>query len=341
MSQAQAERDVETLQRKGMACVCVDAMGGDEPPSVVLAGVELALDADPDLHVVIVGDEDVVVPFATAHQRCDSRVTTQSIGMDEHPVEAIRKKRDSSIVVGCGLVREGKAGGFFSAGSTGACMAAATLKIGRIAGIDRPALTTVLPGVKPTVLLDLGATPDCKPENIVQFAHMGCAYANVTLGCENPRVGLLNIGSEDAKGSLEAHGRFDALKESLPGFCGNAEGTDLFAGTFDVIVTDGFTGNIALKTVEATAKYLLAEVKAAAMSSLAGKVGGALLKPALRGVKAKLSGDEFGGAVLLGVSGVVVIGHGATSAEAVKNGTLVTADAIRRGLVEQIAQRCE
>lgn len=330
----------QQVQHSGPTCVVVDAVGGDEPPEVVLAGIEAALAADEELRVIACGPAEVVEPFAAAHERCEARACSQVIEMAEHPVEAVRTKRDSSIVVGCRLVREGKAQGFFSAGSTGACMSAATLVVGRIPGIDRPALTTALPGARPTVFLDMGANADCKPHNLVQFAHMGCAYAKVVLGVESPRVGLLNIGSEDTKGSIEAQARFAALKEQVAAFAGNAEGGDLTAGTFDVIVTDGFTGNVALKTMEGTAKFLLGQVKQAATSSLTSKIGGALLKPALGSLKTRLSGDEYGGAILLGVKGVVVIGHGATSADAVKNGTLAVARAVRGQLVERIAELC-
>ncbi len=320
--------------------ICVDAVGGDEPPEVVLEGVARALAQDAALKVLLTGPAEVAEPFARAHERCEAVACTQVIAMDEHPVEAVRKKRDSSIVVGCRLVKEGRAQGFFSAGSTGACMSAATLVVGRIPGIDRPALTTALPGAKPTVFLDMGANADCKPLNLVQFAHMGCAYARSVLGVEAPTVGLLNIGSEDTKGSMEAQARFAALHEQVPAFKGNAEGGDLYSGAFDVIVTDGFTGNVALKTMEGTAKFLLRRLKDAMMSSLSGKLAGAVLRSKLSGLKQEMSGDEYGGAVLLGVRGVIVIGHGATSPEAVKNGTLVAAGAARDGLVERIAELC-
>jgi glycerol-3-phosphate acyltransferase PlsX len=317
--------------------ICVDALGGDEPPQVVLEGVAKALDQDPDLSVIVVGTDDVVTPFAREHERCEAQVCTQSIAMDEHPLQAIRTKRDSSIVVGSKLVASGKAQGFFSAGSTGACMAAATLVIGRIAGIDRPALTVVLPGKTPTVLLDVGANADCKPVNIVQYGHMGCAYARIVLDNDHPRLGLLNIGSEDTKGSMEAQARFAALRESVPEFVGNAEGTDLFGDAFDVIVTDGFTGNVALKTLEGTAKFIMSSVKEQVVSSVSGKIGGALLSGKLHELKTRLSGDQFGGAVLLGVKGVVVIGHGATSPLAVSQGTLVAARTAREDLTGKIA----
>ncbi len=317
--------------------VCVDALGGDEPPAVVLEGVALALESDPDFSVIVVGTDDVVTPFAASHERCEAVACTQSISMEEHPLQAIRTKRDSSIVVGSKLVKSGRAQGFFSAGSTGACMAAATLLIGRIPGIDRPALTLALPGKTPTVLLDVGANADCKPLNIVQYGHMGCAYARIVVGVDDPRLGLLNIGSEDTKGSMEAQERFAALRDSVPEFVGNAEGTDILGDSFDVIVTDGFTGNVALKTLEGTARFLMSEVKRAAMASAKGKIGGALLSGQLGDLKQRLSGEMYGGAVLLGVNGVVVIGHGATSPRAVCQGTLVSANAARQDLVGRIS----
>ena len=322
-------------------CVCVDAAGGDRPVSCVLEGVAAALDADADLSVIVTGPADEIEPFAAAHAgRCEAVACSEVIGMGEHPAEAVRSKRDSSIVVGCKLVKQGRAQGFFSAGSTGAVMTAATMGIGRIRGIARPALTAVMPGVKPTVFLDLGANADCKPEYLVQFAHMGSAYARIALGVDKPAVGLLNIGSEDTKGSTFAQECFAALKEQVGNFAGNAEPSDLFSGRFDVLVADGFTGNVALKTLEATAKFILGEVKAAVKSSPIKMAAGAVLKSSLLDVKAELSGDEFGGAVLLGVNGTVVIGHGATSPEAVKNGIACVARAARGGLVQQVEALC-
>jgi phosphate acyltransferase len=321
-------------------CVCVDAAGGDRPVSCVLEGVALALQADENLEVVVTGPEQEVVPFAQAHERCRACATTQVIGMDEHPVQAVRSKPDSSIVVGCKLVRQGEADGFFSAGSTGAVMTAAVLGIGRIKGIDRPALTAVLPGPKPTVFLDLGANADCKVENLVQFAQMGVAYAGIALGLENPTAALLNNGSEDTKGSMFAQECHARLMQQVPQFAGNAEGTDLLAGHFDVIVTDGFTGNTVLKSIEGMSKFLLGTIVGAAKADAALAPALGAFKPVLAQAKDALSGDKYGGAILLGVKGVVAIGHGATSPEAVMNGTLCVAQAARAGLVAKIAANC-
>ena len=330
----------EDMKDAALTCVCVDAAGGDRPVSCVLEGVALALEADENLKVVLTGPSDEIVPFAEAHERCEARPTTQVIAMEEHPVQAVRSKSDSSIVVGCKLVREGVADGFFSAGSTGAVMTAAVLGIGRIKGIDRPALTAVLPGPKPTVFLDLGANADCKAENLVQFAQMGLAYARIVLDVDEPRVALLNNGSEETKGSMFAQECHARLKETVPQFAGNAEGNDLLAGAFDVIVTDGFTGNTVLKGLEGMSKFLMGTIMGAAKADPALAAAAGALKPVFGKAKDALSGDKYGGAILLGVKGVVAIGHGATSPQAVMNGTLCVAQAARAQLVDKIAQSC-
>ena len=292
-------------------------MGGDKEPQVVLDGIAEALAADGDLAVLVAGPEDLVVPFCAHHDRAKALVCTEAIAMDEHPADAVRSKKDSTIVRGCAAVRSGEAQGFFSAGSTGAIFAAATLGVGRIKGIKRPAM---------------------RADALVQFAGMGRAYAHVVLGVENPRVGLLSNGSEETKGSELALSYHKALAEAGEWFAGNAEGTDLLAGTFDVIVTDGFTGNVALKSLEGTAKYILHEVKRMTEESKRAAVGALMLKPALKELARGLSGDELGGAILLGLKAPVLIGHGDTSVDAVKNGTLATASAVRAQLVDKVAQ---
>ena len=323
-----------------MTTICVDAMGGDREPEVVLEGIDAALAADHDLSVLVAGPDELVTPFCASHDRARALVCTEAIAMDEHPADAVRNKKDSTIVRGCKAVRAGEADGFFSAGSTGAIFAAATLGVGRIRGIKRPAIASALPGAsgRQTVLLDLGANADVRPESIVQFAVMGRAYARVVLGREDARVALLSNGSEDTKGSELALSYHKALSEAGQWFAGNAEGTDLLAGTYDVIVTDGFTGNVALKSLEGTAKYILREVKRMTEGSKRAAAGALLLKPALKELAKGLSGDELGGAILLGLKAPVLIGHGDTSVEAVKNGTLATAAAVRGGLVDKIAQ---
>lgn len=323
-----------------MSRICVDAMGGDESPEVVCEGIALALQNDPTLTVLVAGTDEVVTPFCEATDRAEPLVASEVIGMAEHPAEAVRKKKDSSIVRGCAAVRAKEADAFFSAGSTGAVFAAATMGVGRIRGIKRPALATPLPGIggHNTVVLDLGANADVRPESIVQFAQMGAAYSRAILNVANPKVGLLCNGEEDTKGSELALSYHKALVEADCGFVGNAEGSDLLLGDFDVIVTDGFTGNVALKTVEGTAKYILSALKEAIAQSTRAKIGALMLKPALGGVKDNLSGDAHGGAVLLGLKAPVFIGHGATSVKAVASGTAAAAAAVRSGLVDKITE---
>lgn len=319
--------------------ITVDAMGGDNAPAVVLEGVRDALVADPDLTVILCGPAEVVEPFAAQTERCEAQATTEVIDMAEHPATAVRRKKDSSIVVGCRLVKEGKAQGFFSAGSTGACLAAGTLVMGRIRGIARPALAAVLPAPSgPVILCDTGANADCKPEYLLQFGRMASIYATKILGIENPRISLLNIGEEETKGSslaIEAH---KLMAESLPGFVGNAEGRDLLTGEFDIIVADGFTGNVALKTVEGTVKVLMGEVKKIFLSSAVTKLAALAVKGGVSDLKKSLSSDTYGGAPLLGVKGACIVGHGSSSALAIKNGILTSTNIARSHVSDVIAQ---
>lgn len=319
--------------------IAVDAVGGDFAPSEILDGVSLALRETPDVRICLVGPGDVVEPFAAAHDRVDAVVANEVIGMDEHPATAVRSKKDSSIVVGARLVREGAADGFFSAGSTGAMMAACTLVVGRIKGVARPAIATVLPTAgRPAVLLDVGANADCKPEYLVQFARMGASYASAVLDVDAPRIALLNIGEEPQKGSALAQEAHALMADSVPGFVGNIEGRDLLDGEVDVIVTDGFTGNVALKLLEGTSKTLLAQVREAMTSTPLRAAAAAVVRPGLRELRDRLDPDAYGGAPLLGVDGVCVIGHGSSSARAVANAVTVTSRASRAGLTRRIAE---
>ena len=319
--------------------IAVDAMGGDNAPGVVLEGVAAALDADAKLKIILCGPAEVVEPFAAEHDRCEAKATTEVIDMAEHPARAVRAKKDSSLVVGCRLVKEGAAAGFFSAGSTGACLAAATLVIGRVKGVQRPAISMPLPAPDhPVLLCDVGANADCKPAYLVQFARMASVYAERILGFENPRVGLLNIGEEETKGNELAQKAYPLMKKQVPGFAGNAEGRDILTGDFDVVVCDGFTGNVTLKTIEGTSKVLFKLVKEAMLSSTKAKLGALALKGELYELKDRMSADTYGGAPLLGCKGAVVIGHGSSNAKAIKNGVLVTARAARENVSEIIAQ---
>lgn len=319
--------------------IAVDVMGGDNGPAVVLDGIAQALAADPDLSVIACGLAEEVESFADQHERCEAHATTEVIGMGEHPASAVRSKKDSSIVVGCRLVKEGRAQGFFSAGSTGACLAAGTLVMGRIKGVKRPALGQLVPArKKPTLLMDVGANADCKPDYLVQFAQMGTVYMEKIMGVANPQVGLLNIGSEETKGDAFSQEAYGLMAERVSNFAGNCEGGNLLAGDFDVVVCDGFTGNVCLKTIEGTAKTVFKYLKDAMLSSFSAKLGAVLLKGKLSVLKEKLSPDAYGGTPLLGVKGACIVGHGSSNATAVKNGVLVAAATARSYVSELIAE---
>jgi glycerol-3-phosphate acyltransferase PlsX len=320
--------------------IAVDAMGGDDAPAVVLEGVVQALAADPLLTVVLCGAPSVVEPFVARHpDRLSAAAASEVIGMDEHPAHAVRRKKDSSIVVGCRLVRDGDAEGFFSAGSTGACMAAATLYVGRLKGIARPAIASVLPApTAPVVLTDVGANADVKPEYLVQFAQMAAVYARRVMGVTHPRVGLLNIGTEATKGSALVQEAFKLMSRKVEGFAGNVEGTDILTGRFDVVVTDGFTGNVTLKTIEGTAGVLFDQLKDVLTATVVRKLAASTLMPGLRELKKSLSAEEVGGAPMLGLKGSCVIGHGSSSARAIANGIAQTARCAREQVPGIIAQ---
>ncbi len=319
--------------------VSVDAMGGDNAPNVVIEGTRLALEADPDLRVLLCGAEEAIAPLCQDTDRCIAVPTTQVISMAEHPAEAVRKKKDSSIVRGCTLVREGEAQGFFSAGSTGACLTAATLIMGRAKGVKRPALGVIIPAYdRPVFFVDVGANADCKADYLAQFAQMGSIYMQSVLGVDAPRVGLLNIGEEDTKGSSFALEAYAALKAHVPGFAGNCEGGDLVAGAFDVVVTDGFTGNVCLKTIEGTSKLIFKHLKGALTSSLSAKMGALLVKGSLSELKAELDPDRYGGSPLLGVKGTCIVGHGSSNPQAIKNGILAGCAQVREGVSQKVAE---
>ena len=327
--------------------IAVDVMGGDEEPQVVLDGIDAALAADTALTVLAVGPEEIVAPFAESRPRVEALVAPDVIDMADDPIKAVMSKRKSSIVVACRAVKKGTAQGFFSAGATGAITAAATAYVtpfkfeeaGELRPL-RPCLTSAVPNRADglTVFCDLGANPDVEPGDMLRFAQMGAAYARVVCGIAKPSVGLLSNGTEDTKGSHFTKECFALMRDELDGFAGNCEGSDIVSGAYDVVVADGFAGNVALKATEGAAKFILSELKGALLGSLKGKIAALLIKNDLAAIKEKLSGDAKGGAILLGLRGVVLIGHGATSVEAVKNGTLATAEAVRAGPIESVVE---
>lgn len=319
--------------------IVVDAMGGDNAPEVVLEGTRAALEENPNLSVILCGPEEIVTNFASTHERCIAQVASEVIEMGEHPAMAVRKKKDSSIVVGCKLVKEGKADGFFSAGSTGACLTAATLIMGRVRGVARPALATIIPSpVRPIIMCDVGASADCKPEYLVQFAQMGTVYARRILEIKSPKCALLNIGAEETKGSQFAQDAYKLLSKKVSNFAGNAEGGDILNATYDVIVSDGFTGNVCIKTIEGTSKVLFSAIKDAMMSSTKAKLGALAIKGSLKDLKDSVSPDTYGGAPLLGVKGACIVGHGSSNATAIKNGILTSAKCAQLNIVGEIEE---
>ncbi len=321
--------------------VSLDALGCENGPGVCFNGAKLALDRDSNLKINIVGPKNIIKDFANCDTRIIPTYASEHITMSDHPAISIRKKKDSSIVVGCKNVKKNFSDGFFSCGNTGAVMAAATLLIGRIRGVIRPCLSTLIPAIKgrQTLFCDVGANADCKPEYLNQFGIMADLYLKYVEMRENINIALLNIGSEDTKGNRLTQDSFKLMSENIENFYGNAEGRDVLSGEYDAIITDGFTGNVVLKTMEGTLKTSLGLVKNAAYKSFFTKIGGLLLKSGLRDIKKNINPDAVGGAVLLGIDGVCVIGHGNSNEVAVCNGILKTAEIIRSNITSKIANK--
>jgi len=313
--------------------IVVDAMGSDKAPEPEVRGAVLAA-RQFDVRVHLVGPEDKLRPIlrhALRGQRLPVFIAPASewITMDDKAAQAVRAKRDSTMRVGLKMVREGRAAGFFTAGNTGAAMATAKMVLGMLSGVDRPALAQILPTVNrvPSLLLDVGANVDCDPDNLVQFAMMGHMYAKNILRIHNPRIGLLSIGEEDSKGNSLTRDTLPLLR-ALKGinFKGNVEGRDLFNGHSDVAVCDGFVGNVALKSIEGTAQLLSASLRESLKSTVTSQVGALLSRRAFAEFKKRLDYSEYGGAVLLGVRGVCIVGHGSSNEKAIMNGVRVAAE---------------
>ena len=316
--------------------IAVDAMGGDHAPAEIVRGAAQAAN-EYGLDISLVGPPRVVQPLLDSHPRLRLVPCTQVIGMDEHPAQAVRSKPDSSINVCARLAKEGRVDGWVSAGNSGAIMAAALLIQGRIRGVERPALGSIVPTQNGfAYFLDVGANVDSKPEYLVQFAAMGAVYAREMLGRPEPRVALLSNGEEEGKGDELVRETARRLKGSLPGFIGNVEPKDIFAARADVVVADGFIGNVAIKMAEATAEFLFRSMRDEIPRTLAGKVGGLLIRPGVRQIRDRIDWREFGGAPLLGIDGVAVVAHGRSDARAMKNAIRVTRDAVENQLVGKI-----
>ena len=326
--------------------IALDAMGSDKAPDPEIRGAILAC-RQLSVRVSLIGPEALLRPRlqqALAQHPFSSRLpivihhVSERIGMDEKAAHAVRTKRDSSMRVGLKLVRERKATGFVTAGNTGAAMATAKMVLGALPGVDRPALAVVMPTLSgsPCVLLDVGANVDCKPQNLEQFAVMGELYARSVLRVPRPRVGILSVGEEESKGNDLTREAW-ALIQKLPiNFIGNAEGRDIYSGNCDVIVCDGFVGNVALKTSEGMSRLVREMLKASLTQTVTAQVGALLSRRAFNAFRRRLDPSEYGGAPLLGVRGVSIIGHGSSNDRAIMNGIRVAAEFAQAGINERL-----
>ncbi|MGD9048715.1 MAG: phosphate acyltransferase PlsX [Anaerolineae bacterium] len=324
--------------------IVVDAMGGDQAPAIVVDGAVQAA-RDLGFEIILIGQGAAIETELARHDTPGLPLTvyhaSQVIEMDEHPAAAVKAKKDSSMVVGMELLKRHEADAFFTAGNSGGALAAALFRLGRIRGIKRPALSTIFPSKTPQgycFVLDIGANADCRPEFLVQFALMGSIYAERVLGVGNPRVAIVSNGEEEGKGNQLVQETVPLLKEGGFNFVGNAEGKDIPWGHADVVVTDGFTGNVIIKLAEGVSKYLFDLLKTEITSSSMSKVGAMLAKPAFDQVRKRLDYREYGGAPLLGVDGVVIVGHGRSDARAIRNGIRMAAQAVENGVLDAIKQ---
>lgn len=318
--------------------IAVDAMGGDFAPGEIVPGcVDAARRISGITKLILVGDETRVRAELDACGNVPTSIdvvhASEVVGMGDAPAMALRRKKDSSIARALDLVKQGEADAMFSAGNTGAAVAGATLKLRTLTGIDRPAIATVMPTQKhPFVLLDAGANTDCTSRMLCQFAVMGDVYAREILGIANPRVGLLSIGEEDAKGNDLTKQAFKILEASHLNFIGNVESHDMFEGDVDVVACDGFVGNVVLKTSEAVAKAMTAWLRSEFTASLPRKLGALMLKPAFHAIKRKSDPENIGGAPLLGANGLVFIGHGSSTRHAVYNALCVVKESFQHDI---------
>jgi glycerol-3-phosphate acyltransferase PlsX len=315
--------------------VAVDAMGGDRAPGEIVAGALAA--AKDGVEPVLFGRRADVEPLAAGLEVVHA---PDVVAMDEKPSDAAREKRDSSMFAACRAVAEGSAEAVVSAGNTGAMLAAGLLELRRLPDVHRPAIAVVLPALaRPSVLIDAGANAEARPEHLLQFAHMGTVFAEEILGTASPDVALLSIGEEPDKGNRLVREAHPLLAEAGLRFRGNVESRDLLAHAADVVVCDGFTGNVALKLMEGTIKTAFQALREEVAASLPGKLGGLLIRPAARGVRRRLDPDTYGGAYLLGLRGLVVIAHGNSSRAAIANAITLAARGVRGRVVARVAER--
>lgn len=324
--------------------IALDAMGGDNAPKEQVLGAMKAIQAFPDVEMILVGNETKIRPFLTNDQRITILHTEEEILGTDEPVRAVRRKKTASMVLAAQQVADGKADACISSGNTGALMASGLFVVGRIDGIERPALTPTMPTIdgKGFILLDVGANSDAKPEHLLQFAIMGSVYAQKVRGIEKPRVGLLNIGTEDKKGNELTKDAFELLQKSEDlHFIGNVEARDLLNGVADVVVTDGFTGNMVLKSIEGTALSLMKMLKTTFMSSLKSKLAAAVLKPEFKIIKQQMDYSEYGGAGLFGLKAPVIKAHGSSDANAIYNAIRQTRDMVKHDVIKTVTETIE
>jgi len=322
--------------------IVVDAMGGDHAPGVVIEGALAAVE-EYGVDVMLVGDRPRIEALLKKAKYTGTRISVQhaseTIQMSESAAASIRRKRDSSIVVGVDLVKQGKGDAFFSAGNTGAVVCAGTLGLGLLPGIERPGIGIVTPTLKGnSLIIDVGANIDPKPNQLLQYGIMADAYCKNILNKPNPSVGLLNIGEEEKKGTEFIRETYELLEKSKLNFTGNMEGKDLFSGKCDIIVCDGFVGNVALKVSESAAESMQIFLKRHLLSTVWGKLGLVFMMPSLKRFKKELDYAEYGGALLLGVNGVVIIGHGRSNKRAIKNAIRVAKEEVERQVNAKILE---
>lgn len=320
-----------------MIKIAIDAMGGDYAPEEIIKGADAASKELREITPILVGNTKKLKSFKKS-ENFQIIHAEEEISMSESPVSAVKQKKGASINVAMDLVKNNKADAVLSAGNTGALMASALFKLGRIEGIERPAIATIFPNVKggEFLLLDMGANVDSRPKNLLQFAQMGSVYAEHIMHKRNPRIALLNIGSEIEKGNELTQSTYPLLKESSLNFIGHIEGGDLLLGKADVVVCDGFIGNIILKFGESTSHIIVSLLKDELKKNIVSKAGAILLRPAFRNLKKKIDYDELGAAPLLGINGIVFKAHGSAKAKAIKNALRVCAEAVNDNLAENI-----
>lgn len=322
--------------------IAIDAMGGDHAPEQVVLGAMEAVKEYKDLEITLVGDENEIKKYLSDSDRLNILHTTEKISSEDEPVRAVRRKKDASMVLSAVEVKEGRADACISAGNTGALMTTGLLHVGRIKGIDRPALSPTLPTLdgQGFVLLDVGSNMDAKAEHLFQYALMGTVYSQKVRDIERPRVGLLNVGTEEGKGNELSKKTYQMLKDSEHiHFVGNVEARDLLDGIADVVVCDGFSGNLVLKTIEGTAMSIFSMLKEQLMSSMKSKLAAAVLKPQFKALKAKLDYSEYGGAALFGLRAPVIKAHGSSDANAILNAIRQARHMVEHDMVDIITEK--